>query len=295
MFSAAHRGHLARRAAGVPARVPPLVRLRRHRRRRSWPRSARSWCCRRCSPCSGRGSNKWAVFHRSATPARRRGRLAPHRHDGDAPAAAASPPPSIVAPAAPRRRRSCTSPSACPTTGCCRPATRPAPVQDALRDDFTLAGGAAARGRAPEHGRPGRAAADDRRLRRRAVAARPAWPGSTPLTGSYVGGDQVAAGRARPSARFAAADATWLVGRAVGRADVAAGRAARPRRPRRRRPGRPVGRRAVGRARRLQGVALRRLPLAAGDHRGRHLRRAVPAVRQPAGADQGASSSTCSA
>ena len=64
-----HRRHLAGGPARVPDHVPAVVRLRRHRGGADGRASARSSCCRRCSPCSARGSNKWAVFHRTAAPA----------------------------------------------------------------------------------------------------------------------------------------------------------------------------------------------------------------------------------
>ena len=65
-------------AARVPARVPAVVRLRRRRRGRSSPGSARSSCCPRCWPCSAGASTRCAIFGTG----RRRpwpGHLAPDR------------------------------------------------------------------------------------------------------------------------------------------------------------------------------------------------------------------------
>ena len=56
----ADRRGVARRAAGVPAVLPALVRLRRHRRRAAGDGRRRSSPCPRCSPSSARGSTRCA-------------------------------------------------------------------------------------------------------------------------------------------------------------------------------------------------------------------------------------------
>ena len=136
-----------------------VVRLRRHRRGRSWPPSARSSCCRRCWPCSATASNKCALFHRNAAPAVGEGVLAPHRHGRDAAAGAhrhGAPSSSCWCSAS----RSSASPSACPTTGCCPPGDRPPGRAGLLRHDFSSREAERPRGRHDRHRRPDAARRD---------------------------------------------------------------------------------------------------------------------------------------
>ena len=156
----------------------------------------------------------------------------------------------------PSARRSCTSPSACPTTGCCRRATRPAAVQDTLRNDFT------SREASPLEvvltGIDPSRSGGDRRVRRRPVAGAGRGPGRRRhrqlRRRRQVAPAGPALGPVRRRRRHLA------VGRAVGRADVGRGRGRRPRRAGGARPGAGPRRRPVGRAGRLEGLAVLQHP-----------------------------------
>ena len=252
-----------------------------------WPRSVRSSCCPRCSPCSDTASNSVRVFrHREPKPVGEgiwhRVAMAgdaaadPDRHRGD------PLPPGARRPLPPPADRSPRRP------GAARRATRAARCR--------TRSGPTSRRKRPARcrwSRPGsrirRPIGRDRRLRRSRSRACRAWPGSTPLTGSYVdGAGGPRAGGARRT-RFEGPRGTWLSVVPSVEPMSAAGEqlthdvrgAAVADRARARR-------RAARAARRQQARVLRTAALGRTLDRGRHVRVAVPHVRVGRGADQGA-------
>ena len=218
-----HGGRLAGRHARVPAGLPALVRLRRHRRggpgrrrlggrpaRGCWPSSATASTSGRCSAASPKevGEGFW---HRLAMTVMRR----PVVIGGSVVALLARPRPALPPrPARPARRPGPAHRR--PAAARCR--TRSAPTSRPTRPARSQV---VAAGTGDPTGRHRR----DRRLRRRPVPPRRAWPGSTPSPAPTSAAPQVAPPNAA-SARFAARRRHVVLGGPVGRAALGRGRGA---------------------------------------------------------------------
>ncbi len=174
----AHGRRVAVGAAGVPALLPAVVRLGRHRRDVDLDAGVGADACPRCWPCSARGSNSLRIgcrrhagavagesgfWHRTATWVMRR--------------------PVVGRRSASSRCwccwacRSCGSTSARPTSACCRPTPRPGspPTDSAPTSRPTRP----RRSRSSPTRRPGYSDSLVVGLRRRALEPCTAWPGST--------------------------------------------------------------------------------------------------------------------
>ena len=242
---------------------------------------------RRSSPCSATASTRCPIGRRRAERAERRRLLAPHGDVRDAPARSRSPrrswsPSCWCSAPVPASR-----PSACPTTGCCR--RRPPSRQASRRAAHATSPATAAESFGVVADGVGADRLDRRRRSPRPdLGARRASPGSTARPGTFVDG-ALARHRARRSPGSPTATPTWMsVVPAVRRGSPRASswsseiRVARPARST-----------SLSRGPRRELVDTKaaiadRLPLALGHHRGRHVRAAVPAVGQRAGAAQGA-------
>ena len=287
----AHRRRVAVGAAGVPAVLPALVRLRRHRRRAAGDGSARSSSCPRCWRSLGHRVDSLRVLRRHREPKPEDEgfwhRIADARHaapgsDRDrrgrrAPAARVAVPPRAVRHA--RRPRA-------PGVGALAPAGLGDPAHRLRRADASESFPVVVTGIA------GDADGAIAGVRRAGCRRSPASPASTPAPGRYVDG-ALDADRPRPTPpasrrRGHLAGCRWCRRSSHGverrRAASSTTSASLDAAVRRRRwwAGRPPSSSTPRRR------SSDRLPLALGAHRGRHVRAAVPDVRQRARAGQGA-------
>ena len=283
-------------AAGVPAHVPPVVRLRGHRgvAARGGRRGDRP--ARRCSPSLGRRVDSLRILfrHREPKPAgegvwHRIAMLVMRR---PIPIATAV----IAVLRAARACRSCASQFGLPDDRVLPAKLSSRQVQDDIRQRLHLQGGRRAPGRGAGPRRTRVAPGRDRGVRDVSCRALPGVARVDAVTGSYHEGQRAPRRPTRSRAGSRSTTRHLAQRRAVGRAALAGGRAARERRPRpafaRRRRARG---RSVGAARRQQGLALRPHAARAAVDRGGDVRAAVPHVRQRRRAAEGARRSTSSA
>ena len=279
-----HRGRVAGRAARVPAVLPALVRLRRHRRRAAGDGRRRSSPCRRCSTVVGTRIDSLRIFpHRAPKPEHERV-LVPQRRVGSCAGrcwsrSASSPCCCCSA------RRSCGSTSATPTTGCCRESSPSRDRHDQLRD------GLRRRRRRDVPGR-GRGRRRDRRRarRRRSIDAGRRRSGRRPRRRSPTAVDAT-----RPTSARTTGGAAWS-GRAGDRDGL--GRRRGPRRRRSATSTPPLDVSVGGDTAQLVDTKASigsRLPLALALIVVSTAGPAVPAVGQRARAAQGPRAQRCSA